>query len=293
MKQKIRVKIADFCIGVFTQDAGTELVLSENYSPFIYTNKNTTDISIEVKTGIPPNFLSTKEIYKAKHEGSSNNSAYFWSIHNLGENKKIVFTSNPGNTQFPYLALVLSAKSKNWQLYFDTNKTIIDPFIYPIGPLIMYYVATFNNACMIHASGVEMNEAGYIFSGVSGIGKSTMAELFHQKGAKIINDDRLIIRKIKNEFYVYNTPMYYPDESKKMRLNKLFLLRQEEQNILHQIHGAKAIANIFANCIHHNYDNILLNSLINLLTELINKAGVYELGFLPHTSVVEYILNNE
>jgi len=47
---------------------------------------------------------------------------------------------------------------------------------------------------MIHASGVNNAGHGYIFSGVSGKGKSTMAKLWDNSGARVIHDDRLILR---------------------------------------------------------------------------------------------------
>ena len=70
----------------------------------------------------------------------------------------------------------------------------IDPFEYPLDGLILYYLTVINGDIMIHASGVNNAGHGYLFSGVSGKGKSTMAKLWENSGAKVIHDDRLIIR---------------------------------------------------------------------------------------------------
>ena len=73
----------------------------------------------------------------------------------------------------------------------------IDPFEYPLDGLILYYLTVINGDIMIHASGVNNQGQGYLFSGVSGKGKSTMAKLWNNTGAKVIHDDRLIYQKYR------------------------------------------------------------------------------------------------
>jgi dephospho-CoA kinase len=69
-----------------------------------------------------------------------------------------------------------------------------------------------------------MDGIGRVFSGVSGIGKSTMAEIWRNIGAQVINDDRLIIRIVKDgSIVMFNTPMTYSDSYKSTPLNHLYL----------------------------------------------------------------------
>lgn len=66
----------------------------------------------------------------------------------------------------------------------------------------------FYDAFLIHGAAVELGGKAYIFSGRSGIGKSTQAELWRKfNGAKILNGDRVILRKIKNEWKAFGVPM--------------------------------------------------------------------------------------
>ncbi len=66
----------------------------------------------------------------------------------------------------------------------------------------------FYNAFLFHASVVESGGKAYIFSGRSGIGKSTQAELWRKhNGAKVLNGDRVILRKVGGEWRAYGTPM--------------------------------------------------------------------------------------
>jgi len=172
----------------------------------------------------------------------------------------------------------------------NTNK--IYPLKYPMGPLILYYITTKSNSIMIHASGVNFNNKGYVFSGFSGIGKSTIAHIFSNCGAEIINDDRLIIRRENDGFNFYNTPMPYEDNTKKAPLESIFLLNQSKKNYLIELKGAKAFSSLMSNCIQHNYDTNIIEHHLAFLSDLCNNLKVYELGFKPDESVVELIFNN-
>ena len=62
---------------------------------------------------------------------------------------------------------------------------------------------------VFHGSAVKYRGKAYVFTGVSGAGKSTHAALWKSVlGEKLtyINDDKPIIKKINGDFYVFGTP---------------------------------------------------------------------------------------
>ena len=64
------------------------------------------------------------------------------------------------------------------------------------------------NAFIMHGAVVEHNGKCIVFSGDSGVGKSTQAELWNEyRGSRIINGDRVLIRKTDKGFYAYGLPM--------------------------------------------------------------------------------------
>lgn len=63
-----------------------------------------------------------------------------------------------------------------------------------------------NNGFILHASGVKIQNAAVLFTGKPGIGKSTAVKLL-QKQYSPIGDDSIIIRKIRNVYYAYQTPV--------------------------------------------------------------------------------------
>jgi hypothetical protein len=59
---------------------------------------------------------------------------------------------------------------------------------------------------LLHAAGLSSHEQGYLFTGASGAGKSTIAGFFAERGAHILSDERIIIRKMAGRFMIYGTP---------------------------------------------------------------------------------------
>ncbi len=132
-----------------------------------------------------------------------------------------------------------------------------------------------------------------MFSGFSGVGKSTISKIWADAGSQIINDDRLVIRKIDGKFYVYNTPMYYVDMSKKAPLDAIYLIRHFPENKANRVNGALAVSKVMAFCIQNNFDKSFINKRLEFFSELCAATAIYELGFVPDSSVVTYITENE
>ena len=173
----------------------------------------------------------------------------------------------------------------------DTLKQIsLEPFFQPLGPLMLSYITHSHNGILIHASGVTDGQKGYVFSAVSGTGKSTMARLWQKQGAKIINDDRLILIPREENVMMTNTPMpYYQDVYKESNVNAIFLLKQSKTNYIEKLTGASAIARLMANCIQFLYNKKMVGQHLKSITGIVERCPVYELGFKPTTEITDII----
>ncbi len=260
--------------------------LDEGYTHFILnSNCENPDIIVDISSGIPTNIKEEKNIiFQAK----DNNQEYF-SIFDDVNGYKII-TYSPTNINQIQQVAFLSKDYSNWTIYTEPlTDGILCPLLYPMGPLIFYYLTVKFDAIMIHASGIFDNEMGRIFTGFSGVGKSTMANLWQKSGAQIINDDRLIIRKENNCYNIYNTPMFYIDNSKKIPLNSINLIYHNSKNIIKKVEGAYAISSILAFCIQHSYSKEILNHHLEFLSQLCLKIPVYSVGFKPDNEIVKFI----
>lgn len=171
------------------------------------------------------------------------------------------------------------------------NRGGFDPFAYPLGTILLNYIFYEKNSIVIHASGVKDGQRdGYVFTAVSGTGKSTMAALWEKQGAKIINDDRLILRPNKEGVIMTNAPMpYYQDINKESLVTAIFLIKQSPHNYIKPVSKVAAITGIMSNCIQFHYDAKMVKQQLQTLMTIENKCKVYELGFKPDVEIVELI----
>lgn len=291
------LEIAAFIIRFYTKEDAC-IYLPEGYEPFVVVSDKNPDVEIEVVQNLPFNPSEGKDIFKA-HElfdgVQPENAVSLWNIV-IKDDEKILFTLEPDRNIYPYLAAKFPQNSKKWTIYNTEIVTeigihLINPLAYPMGPLLLYHLALYNNAVMIHASGVKVGEEGCIFSGFSGVGKSTMAGLWQNEGCQIINDDRLIVRKCEGKYYFFNTPMYYKDEPKKAPLNAAFLLKHNKENVLTHLNYLQSITKLMAFCIQHHYDPNHVRMIMDTVADIARQVSIYNLDFVPDNSVVQLIKN--
>jgi hypothetical protein len=158
---------------------------------------------------------------------------------------------------------------------------------------MMYYLTVKNKAVMMHASGVFDGKKGRLFTGFSGAGKSTISNLWRESGSNLVNDDRLIVRKRGDQFFMYNTPMFYQDSPKESPIHAIHLIRHARENDTKKISGAKAVSNVLAFCIQHNFNKQFMVNHLNLIHELCQEVSVFETGFVPDARIVQFIGEHE
>ncbi|MGE5421581.1 MAG: hypothetical protein ACM3UT_15440 [Chloroflexota bacterium] len=216
----------------------------------------------------------------------------FWSVWKHG-GQIYITTVFPQSSEQESAVLKFELQSNSWELWIEGKGGKADPFEYPLDGLILYYLTVVNNDLMIHASGINYNSRGYLFSGISGQGKTTMASIWGDAGAKVIHDDRLVLRRDGGKYRMYNTPVYDNDEPRESSLDKIFLISHGCENKLAKVEGAAAVSLVMANCIQQNWGIEITRGLLDSLTSLCNGVPVYRLEFVPDKSVIEYILRND
>ena len=120
-----------------------------------------------------------------------------------------------------------------------------------------------------------------------------MARLWDYSGAKVIHDDRLILRNTGSGYRMYNTPVYNNDEPLESPLNKIFIIEHGDENKLVPVKGANAVSLIMANCIQHNWGPDIITRLLGSVSIMSAKIPTVKLSFKPDRSVIDHILENE
>ena len=290
------LNIAGYNIRFESSSDGPELVPSEKFFRNICHETNP-DLLIQVYSGRFVLPEKAERVFHAPYVEEINgiqihNKANFWSVWSYLSDLYIR-TIFPLSSSDKNAVLKFSLTSKKWDLWIEDEDNKMDPFEYPLDGLILYYLTVIHGDIMIHASGVNNNGHGYLFSGVSGKGKTTMAKLWDNCGAKVIHDDRLIIRKTGNGYTMYNTPVYDDEKPLHSPLYKIFLLDHGIENKIIPVKGANAVSLVMANCIQHNWGHDIITGLLESVSFLCETIPTVKLYFTPDTSVIDHILENE
>lgn len=91
----------------------------------------------------------------------------------------------------------------------------------------------------LHGSLVEKDGCAVAFTGYSGVGKTTQAQLWEKyRNARIINGDKVFIRGVGDEFYAYGSPWKGSSpyrENSKAPLKAIVVLRQGDKNEIRKL----------------------------------------------------------
>jgi hypothetical protein len=290
------LNIAGYNIRFEAAETAPELIPSQRFLRNICTDSGA-DILINVLSGpfkLPEDSERVfhapfvEEINGIKTKKSDN----FWSIY---KHRSDIFikTILPYSGSKKQAILKFSLNTREWDLYFEGAGNETDPLEYPLDGLILYYLTVLHGDIMIHASGVNHSGSGYLFCGVSGKGKTTLAKLWDGAGGKVIHDDRLIIRNIAGSYKMFNTPVYNNDDPAESPLTRIYIIEHGTENRLVSVKGATAVSLVMANCIQHNWNPEIIARLMGTVSIMCGSIAVVTLSFRPDNSIIDYILDYE
>lgn len=294
--RKYNLNIAGYIIGFESAADGPELKPSAKFLRNISGNIEP-DILIRIHSFSFELPERAERVFNAPYVEEINGvhftvDTHFWSI--WKDNSDLyIKTMLPLSEAGRSATLQFSLTSYHWDLWIDGAEKETDPLEYPLDGLILYYLTVIKSDIMIHASGVNYKGKGYLFSGISGKGKSTMAKLWEKAGAHVVHDDRLIIRKNARGYKMYNTPVYMNDEPRESDLNNIYIIGHGSENILTSLNGVDAVSGIMANCIQHNWGTEIIAGLLGTISVMSKTISISKLHFLPDSRVTDYILKNE
>lgn len=283
-------QVAQKIIAFTAESKHVSFRLHPSHLPFCIAAPPSPDLTIRVHTGTKP-VQAQKPVFSGI-DFTSEHGEKLWDI--FRESGNIVVRSQTADTAMP-LSLYLKFGEKTWDLYLHTPARTqpFDPLSYPLAPLIFYYFFTQNHSVLLHASGVKTTHKAFVFSGVSGVGKSTMARLWKHAGHTVVNDDRLVLQPQNGTVFFHNSPMAYYDVPKQAKLSAIFLLKQAQTNSAARLSGAHAISRLMAFCIQHHFDGALINQTLNTLSEIVSNVPVYELNFVNNPTCIQFILDSD
>lgn len=144
------------------------------------------------------------------------------------------------------------------------------------------------NGMMLHASAVELDGKAYLFSGPSGMGKSTHTRLwqtvFGSDRARVFNDDKPALRRLEEGWFAYGTPWCGKDGiniNMKVPLAGICFLKRGEENVIKRLTPLEATSRVISQTLRRFNKPENLDRMIELVDRLVSEIPIYELYNKP------------
>lgn len=146
---------------------------------------------------------------------------------------------------------------------------------------------------MLHASSVVRKGRGYIFTGSSGSGKSTISGLSPDNA--LLSDELTAVMMADNGYVVHGNPFWGDFQKGTAReqapVAHLFFLRKARENRIDQIPMGVKMKQVLQNVLFFGRGMELTNDLLTVMTDFMTRVPSAELHFLPDESVWRCIEN--
>jgi len=145
---------------------------------------------------------------------------------------------------------------------------------------------------LLHASGGIREGRGFLFSGVSGAGKTTMARLAPPE-VRLLTDEISYVRGGGEGFRVFGTPfageLGIQGEDVSAPLAAIYLIEHGPANRLAAVAESDAARQLMRNTLFFARDAELVAAVFATVCELVRVIPVFRLEFLPDSRVWELV----
>jgi hypothetical protein len=144
---------------------------------------------------------------------------------------------------------------------------------------------------ILHSSVVRYEGQAILFSGASGVGKSTQGQLWEKyRQAEVLNGDRCVIVKRADRFYGCGSPycgssgIYRKAEAP---IRAIVLPVKAGENRIEPLAPEKALRMLYRETLVNLWDVDFVNQVLDLLQELVLRVPVYTLYCRPDEQATE------
>ena len=139
---------------------------------------------------------------------------------------------------------------------------------------------------VLHSSAIEWEGKAYLFSGPSGMGKSTHTRLWQSiyPDARVFNDDKPALRRLDDRWFAYGTPWCGKDGiniNMKVPIAGICFLRRGKDNAIRRLSPLEASVQVISQTTRRFKSEERLDLLLSHVDKLVREIPVYELYCTP------------
>lgn len=243
--------------------------LSQHYKDFLISQCNDVDINIKVKRKNFSFLYQVNPVIKAK-------SWQYFKYKN-----RIYFNFYAGQWA------VIDNDFNN--IYFYTKSPSLQILFYLFPELLYSLVLPRFDGILLHAAGIKFNGKIFVLLAASAGGKSTISRFALENGLKLLNDDRIILRKIKDRYFAFGNPWHgelRTTSSEYGEIKELYFLKKANKNFIKKINKKEMFAKILENSFHLKDS---YNKVIEIILDMVNNLEGYTLKFRYDKSIWQYL----
>ncbi len=271
-------QIAGIIFSIFSEH---EIKITENFLPFVYQGEKE-DYMIQLKEKESmlfqmENVLFENLIFKA----GKDNEGYYRIFCDHKVNDQPYAESriyNDGTEEICYL--------KEFQNSFSESQNTFSHIGFE--ELLLR-----KNAIVLHASLIESKYGGILFTGPSGIGKSTQADMWAKyEKAQILNGDRPILKMENENWYAYGSPYAGSSEyyiNKNAKIKAIVVLEQSKSCSIERLKKSRAFLKLYSGMTINTWRPDYVEQIVDLTKNLTEKVSVYVLKCTPDYEAVKIL----
>lgn len=315
MENNITLKIAEIIIQMQSKFSLLPLDKKERmdwrFKGFLYKGNQKPDILINIEiVNKLTEIKGLKDIFTTTHFQDRDEN---WQLSKIGkdyiyksllEGKKQLMRVNRDFNQVDAYLLPKEEKTiiddKEREFVKNNNGLVwsISDIIYVfLEVLLINYFAQRKQGIFTHSLGVkDLDGKGLLFSGKSGCGKTTLARLWDRHSrAMVLNDDRIIIRKKKKDFFIYSSPWhgdfsdYLMSRIEEAKLEKLFFIYHSQKNQVKPLAAKEAFSLLYPAIFPTFWDREGLENIVSFCHDLVRNVSCFRMGFIKDRGVIEFI----
>lgn len=219
-------------------------------------------------------------------------SGSLWQLFRRSDGRSLyVFTSSAHRG--PYKSALIDRESGTGEVVlsaFDTTQPVY-PLEYPLDELLLQQLLSRGLGAEVHGCGlIDPAGRGLLFLGQSGAGKTTTARLWERvPDARILSDDRVVLREMDGVFWLYGTPWHGEARlaaAARAPLSATFFLAKAPENMLLPIAPTAAAARLYACSFLPFYDPAAIQFALGCFHELAAQTPCWEFCFTPDERAV-------
>lgn len=270
--------------------------VTERFKGLLYNGRKKADILIDVYVVDElPVLKGVRELYATYHPDSNEENwrisycqgSYVYSC-SLEEKTQVVFVNKSFDRGRAYL---LPKKEKGF--VWDVGELIYDF----LQVLLVNYLAQRKQGVLVHAVGIkDVDGRGWLFAGKSGAGKSTTAKIWHRYSrAKILNDDRVIIRRRRGKFLMCGSPWHgeFRDYLKTCNavasLKKIFFIYHARKNKIKRMPASRVFRYLYPSIIPCFWDGKLTANIMTFCGMLAQELSCWRFGFQDNKKSISFV----